>query len=95
MNQGTVRDIMEIIQQGYGDNTMTSLDRAVATQIFEYLKRNGWLDSEEVSYLVEAAGGEIIVYRDRLEENPPMLLVQQDDMNDVVVLRTSTPKEKK
>lgn len=75
-SQATIRDIMGLIQRGYGDQQMSSVDRVVANSIVGYLQENGWLDPGEVAFLVEAAGREIRVDIDSVSkrEHPPILL---------------------
>lgn len=87
MYEGTVRDIVDILQQGYGDNSTTPLDRAVANRIVTYLAEKGWMHPSEVAYMVKAAGGEIRVNLAVLTDDPPLLYRQHDFPMDQYVFR--------
>lgn len=75
MHGGAVNDITEIIQRGYGDSSISQLDRTVAHNIVNYLTTRGWMSPGEVAYLVEAAGGEIRV-PENLITRPPKALTR-------------------
>jgi hypothetical protein len=75
MHGGAVNDITEIIQRGYGDSSISQLDRTVAHNIVNYLANKGWMSPGEVAYLVEAAGGEIRV-PESLVMRPPKALTR-------------------
>lgn len=85
--------VREIIQQGYGDGSMDPLARASATKILERLRQMGWATPEEVAYLVEAAGGEIIVTEELVTREAPMLSRQIDEMDYTIVFRTHRKEE--
>lgn len=88
MNLGQVRDVMDIIQRGYGDSSMTSLDRVVAANVIQYFESRGWMGPEEVAHLVQAAGGEVIVTEEQLMEAPKPLYTQQDPINHSIIFRS-------
>jgi len=60
MNMGMVREVMDIIANGYG-SVPTGLDRAIASRVVNYFYEKGWMNSQDIAYLVKAAGGEIRV----------------------------------
>ena len=60
MNMGMVRDVMDIIANGYG-SIPTGLDRAIASRVINYFYEKGWMNSQDIAFLVKAAGGEIRV----------------------------------
>jgi hypothetical protein len=93
MNMGMVRDVMEILQQGYGDNTSTPLDRVVATKVIGYFYDKGWMSSEEIAFLVESAGGEIRVTEKTLAGEAPLLYRQEDPMNGDFIFRTRSKED--
>ena len=73
---GIVRDVMDIIANGYG-SIPTGLDRAIASRVIDYFYRKGWMNSQDIAYLVKAAGGEVRVGEDILSED--ILLFWYDD----------------
>ena len=79
MNQGTVREVMDIIANGYG-SVPSGLDRAVASRVVDYFYRKGWMNTEEIAWLVEAAGGEIRVNPDKMSGNSPLLYWYDDQV---------------
>jgi hypothetical protein len=87
MNMGTISDIMEILNIGYGSQTTGPLDRAVAIRIISYFEDRRWMSPEEVAYLVDAAGGEIIVTREQLEDSNPLLTVQDNFETETITFR--------
>jgi hypothetical protein len=88
MSLGTVRDVMDIIQRGYGDSSMTPLDRTVATNIINYLQSAGWMGPEEVAHIVQAAGGEVRISEKQLDEGPKALSIFRDQVSFELVLRS-------
>lgn len=60
MNMGMVRDVMDIIANGYG-SIPTGLDRAIASRVVNYFYEKGWMNAQDIAFLVKAAGGEIRV----------------------------------
>jgi hypothetical protein len=87
MNQGVVREVMDIIANGYG-SVPTGLDRSIATRVVEYFNRIGWMSPTDVAILVEAAGGEIRVPENILTGTQPMLYSQLDPSTNEYVFRT-------
>jgi hypothetical protein len=76
MNMGMVREVMDIIANGYG-SIPTGLDRAIASRVVDYFYRKGWMNSQDIAYLVKAAGGEVRVSEEILSED--ILLYWYDD----------------
>jgi len=87
MNMGIVRDVMDIIASGYS-STPTGLDRAIASEVINYFYRKGWMNSEDIAWLVEAAGGEIRVTEEMVLGESPLLVVWQDPVTKDRVFRT-------
>src|SRR4051812_2709632 len=77
MNQAIVRDVMDLIAQGYG-STPTGLDRAIASNVVNYFYEKGWMSAEEIAILVKAAGGEIKVTENLLTGEAPNLYTQRN-----------------
>src|ERR1043166_7716180 len=77
MNQGIVREVMDIIVTGYG-SVPAGLDRAIASQVVDYFYRKGWMNTEDIAWLVKAAGGEIRVKFDELVGESPLLVIWDD-----------------
>lgn len=90
---GMVRDVMAILQEGYGDNSSTPLDRVVATKVIDYFYKKGWMNAEEIAFLVESAGGEIRVTEKTLTGDAPMLYRQEDPMNGDFIFRTRSKED--
>ena len=85
MNLGTVREVMDIIANGYG-SVPSGLDRAIASRVVAYFEDKGWVSPEDIAYLVQAAGGEIRVTESALLTEAPLLQWQRDpESNDMVV----------
>ncbi len=93
MSHTAIREITDIIQKGYGDNSTTPLDRAVANQIVNYLYKNGWMDLAAVAKLVDAAGGEVRVSVDKLMNDSPLLYRYDDQMTGDIVFKTRSKDE--
>ena len=74
---GMVREVMDIIANGYG-SVPTGLDRAIASRVVNYFYERGWMNAQDIAYLVKAAGGEIRVTEEMLMGEAP-LLVWYDD----------------
>lgn len=77
MNQGMVREVMDIIANGYG-SIPTGLDRSIAAAVIDYFYRKGWMNREDIAWLVRAAGGEIRVNLDELVGDSPTLYWYDD-----------------
>lgn len=88
MHAGAMQDIMRILQEGYGDQAMTPLDRAVANRILTYFVENGWMSPGEVGYLVDAAGGQIRVPESLVTKPPKALMRTMDELNQEFVFKT-------
>lgn len=73
VNNGIVSQLMDIIQQGYGDTTKTALDKTVATNIVNHLYNAGWVAPQELAVMVKAAGGEIVVPENLITGDTPIL----------------------
>jgi len=73
------REVMDVLQSGYGDATQTALDRQVAAEIVKRLRSWGWIAPDEVRALVACAGGEITMDR-RILADPPRELFVTDDI---------------
>lgn len=83
-----VRDISEILNMSYGDVGTGPIDRVAANEIVNYLREHGWINSEELALLVDAAGGEIRVKANQMLDDPPPLLMYRDIGTDDLVLQT-------
>lgn len=83
---GIVREVMDIIAHGYG-SAPTGLDRTIASQVIDYFYRKGWMNSEDIAWLVKAAGGEIRVKVDDVVGQSPLLIVYDDPMTNEKVFR--------
>lgn len=88
MNMGTIREIMDILQESYGMASASPIDRVVATNILQFLYGKGWMDSSEIAILVKAAGGEIRVPENMLTGDTPFLYKQQDPMTGEIIFRS-------
>jgi hypothetical protein len=93
VSHAAIRQITEIIQNGYGDNSTTPLDRAVANQIVEMLYSTGWMDIAAVGVLVESAGGEIRVSVDKLMSDPPLIYRYDSQVTGEIVFKTRSKEE--
>jgi hypothetical protein len=77
VNMGMVQDLMDIIANSYGSSP-SAMDRSVSAKIIDYFYQKGWMNSEEIAYLVEAAGGEIKITESMLASPAPLLYTQTD-----------------
>ncbi|QCB93283.1 hypothetical protein [Cellulomonas shaoxiangyii] len=73
------REVMNVLQSGYGDATQTVLDRQVAGEIVRHLRSSGWAAPDEVRALVACAGGEVTLDQ-RVMADPPGELFVTDDL---------------
>lgn len=85
---GLERQISEILNESYGANATGPLDRMTSNKIIALILNLGWASSEEIAYLVDAAGGEIRVPEKALHLDPPPLLRYRNDANDELVFQT-------
>lgn len=92
MNMGMVREVMDIIAQGYG-SVPTGLDRAIASRVIDYFYRKGWMNSEDIAVLVKAAGGEIRVNLDDVIDDNWLLSWQDDPVTNERVFRVRQRNE--
>lgn len=92
---GTERRITEILNRAYGDNATSALDRIAAGEILSELINLGWTSNEEIAYLVDAAGGEIRITEDSLNESAPRLLQYRDHLSNTIVFQTKTDEQRK
>lgn len=91
---GTERRIVEILNRAYGDNATSALDRIAAGEILSELVNLGWVSSEEIAYLVDAAGGEIRIPEDLLTSPSPRLLQYRSEMTNEIVFQTKDDNER-
>lgn len=87
MNMNSIRDVMDIIASGYG-STPTGLDRAIASRVIEYFQNNGWVGPSDLAYLVQAAGGELVVKQELFTVDAPLLQWAQDPITHDIIVRT-------
>lgn len=88
MNMGTIRNIMQILDNAYGSNQMASVDRAAAIAVISYFEDKGYLGPEELAFMVEAAGGEVRISETMLSGTSKPLLRYYDEMNMEYVFKT-------
>ena len=81
---GAVRDIEDILGNVYGPGN-DAADRLAAMQINNRLLQRGWVSPEDLAYIVDAAGGEIVVTREALEDSSPKLFIQSSFERDATV----------
>jgi len=93
MNQATIREVMEILQKGYGDNSTTPLDRVVATNVVRYFFEKGWIDSHGIAILAESAGGEIRVPESLVEDDDLFLYRYTNPMTGEIVFKSRKKSE--
>jgi hypothetical protein len=86
MNMGMVREVMDIIANGYG-SAPSGLDQAIASRVVDYFYRKGWMNSEDIAWLVKAAGGEIRVPISMIVGDSPYLVVWDDPATDERVFK--------
>lgn len=79
MNMGIVREVMDIIANGYG-SVPSGMDQAIASRVVDFFYRKGWMSSEDVAWLVKAAGGEIRVKIDEVVGQSPLLYTYDNSM---------------
>lgn len=78
---GTIRGISLVLNEAYGDNGTSPLDRVAATKVLQYMRSMGWMSPQEIAFLVDAAGGKITISRAGLEEKELVLRTWSDDRN--------------
>jgi hypothetical protein len=86
MFEGAARQIAEILNRVYSNQE--ALDRVAAGEIITYIIQTGWLNPEEVSFLVDAAGGEVIIEMDKVNGEVPPLTIQRRENDDALIFRT-------
>lgn len=72
---GTLRGIQEVLNQGYGEQATSPLDRTVATEILLYMRSIGWISPKELVWVVDSAGGKVVITESQLLENDNKELV--------------------
>lgn len=91
MNMGQVQDVMDIIANGYGSSP-SAMDRGIAARVINYFYERGWMNAEEIAYLVEAAGGEIRISPELVTGDTPQLTRQLDEVTGDWIFRTGNAK---
>lgn len=86
MNLGTERDLMYIIAEGTG-SMPGPMERAIAAKILSYFQERGWASTEEVAYIVKAAGGKVVISEKLLRESAPLLQWTRDPVTDDLIIR--------
>lgn len=89
MNMGMVVDVMDIIASGYSSSP-SALERGIAAKVIDYFYRKGWMNAEEIAYLVEAAGGEIRIPENMITGPAPQLTRTLDPVTNEYVFRTGS-----
>jgi hypothetical protein len=88
VNMGMVQDVMDIIANSYGSSP-SAMDRSIAAKIINYFYERGWMNSEEIAYLVHSAGGEIRITESVLAGPAPTLQRHRDPVTGDLILRTT------
>lgn len=86
---GTVRKIQDVLNEAYGMQGTSSLDRAAATKVLQQLRMVGWMSPDEIAFLVDAAGGRIEVTQQSAEEKTLKLEVFRPFQSDSIVFKSS------
>jgi len=90
--EGILRDIQQILNEGYGEQATSALDRVVARNILNFLRATNWITHEEFAIVVEAAGGTVVIPDKVLTEDPPEVLRMWRDIDDSLVITTRITK---
>lgn len=82
------RIVQSIMNEGYGDQSTSPLDRVVASKIVDAFRRSGWISGQELGFVVKAAGGEIRLTEELLSGQTPAVLQYRDGLTQEVVLKS-------
>lgn len=95
MTTNMIQGLIRILNEAYGDNSMTPLDRVAANKIVQYFQSEGWFSPDQVALIVEAAGGSVFVSVDAIEDSDLTLKVINDFERDGFQFNTINPAKAK